>query len=300
MNHMASVCKLDHANYAILGTRTLIMQSKESYTSSNLDEFLEHAPVFTLSELVQWLQKNSAKTPRAAAYNFVKNRRRAGRLAVVKEGLYFVVRPGATAMTTPLDEFLIASKLAPDATLAFHTALDVLGFGHSLFSTHYYFSKTSRRPVRFRKGLFRCVTFPTTLLKTHAHEFGLEKVERLGQKVVTTGKERTLVEALEHPEYCGGFEEMYRSLEKIPYLQFDILVKYLELRRKKKLYAVVGFFLEQHREEFHVEESLLQNLERKKPSTPDYWDRSKKESAFAKRWNLVVPKAAMHRTWEEF
>ena len=93
---------------------------------------------------------------------------------------------------------------------------------------------------------------------------------------------------------------MYRSLEKMPYLQFDTLVKYLELRQKKKLYAVVGFFLEQHRDEFHVEESLLQNLVRMKPSTPDYWDRSKKEGSFAKRWNLVVPKAAMHRTWEEF
>jgi|WetSurMetagenome_2_1015567.scaffolds.fasta_scaffold379104_1 predicted transcriptional regulator of viral defense system len=276
------------------------MQSKESYTSSNLDVFLDHSPVFTLSELVRWLQENSAKAPRAAAYNFIKNRRRAGRLAAIKEGLYFVVRPGATETTTTLDEFLITSKLAPDATLAFHTALDVLGFGHSLFSTHYYFSKTSRRPVRFRKGLFRCVKYPATLLKSNAHGFGLEKVERLGQKVVTTGKERTLVEALEHPEYCGGFEEMYRSLEKLPYLQFDNVAEYLELRRKKKLYAVVGFFLEQHREEFHVEESLLRNLERAKPSTPDYWQRSKKASAFAKRWNLVVPKAAMHRAWEEF
>jgi predicted transcriptional regulator of viral defense system len=184
--------------------------------------------------------------------------------------------------------------------LAFHTALDVLGFGHSLFSTHFYFSKTPRRPVRFRKGLFRCVRFPTVLLKDHEQEFGMERVERLGQKVMTTGKERTLAEALEHPEYCGGFEEMYRSLEKIPYLQFDALVKYLEMRRKKKLYAVVGFFLEQHREEFHAEESLLYLLEGRKPLTPDYWDRSKKENVFAKRWNLIVPKAAMHRSWEEF
>jgi hypothetical protein len=93
---------------------------------------------------------------------------------------------------------------------------------------------------------------------------------------------------------------VYRSLEKMPYLQFDTLVKYLELRSKKKLYAIVGFFLEQHRHEFHVEESLLQQLERTTPSTPDYWDRSRNENAFAKRWNLVVPKAAMHRTWEEF
>jgi len=283
-----------------LGNRLLIMHSKESYTSSNLDEFLEHAPVFTLGELVQWLQKNSAKAPRAAAYNFIKNRRRAGQLAVVKEGLYFVVRPGATAVSTPLNEFLVASKLAPDAILAFHTALDVLGFGHSLFNTYYYFSKTSRRPVRFRKSLFRCVKFPTALLESHAQEFGMEKVERLGQKVAVAGKERTLVEALEHPEYCGGFEEMYRSLEKLPYLQPDTLLQYLQLRRKKKLYAVVGFFLEQHREQFHVDEPLLRHLESSRPSTPDYWDRSKKESAFAKRWNLVVPKVAIDRAWEEF
>ena len=282
------------------GDRTLIMQSKESYASSNLDEFLEHSPVFTMSELVHWLQNNFAKTPRIAAYNFIKNRRRAGRLAVVKEGLYFLVRPGATATTTPLDDFLLASKLAPDAMLAFHTALDVLGFAHSLFSHHYYFSKTSRRPLRFRKGLFRCVKFPTVLLKDHTQSFGMEKVERLGQKVITTGKERTLVEALEHPEYCGGFEETYRCLEKMPYLQFDVLVKYLELRHMKKLYAVVGFFLEQHQDEFHVDEALLRHLESMKPSTPDYWDRSKKESAYAKRWNLVVPKAVTRRSWEEF
>ena len=93
---------------------------------------------------------------------------------------------------------------------------------------------------------------------------------------------------------------MYRSLEKIPYLQFDKLLKYLELRRKKKLYAVVGFFLEQHREEFQIEEPLLLQLERSKPLTPDYWDRTRKENAFVMRWNLVVPKAALHRTWEEF
>ena len=73
-----------------------------------------------MSELVHWLQNNFAETPRVAAYNFIKNRRRAGRLAVVKEGLCFLVRPGATAATTPLDDFLLASKLAPDAMLAFH------------------------------------------------------------------------------------------------------------------------------------------------------------------------------------
>lgn len=267
---------------------------------NDLDKFLGQAPVFTLTELVHRLQLDSVKNPRAAAYNSIKNRRRVGQLGVVKEGVYFVVRLGETPATTAVDGFLVASKLAPDATLAFHTALDVLGFGHSLFSSFYHFSKTYRRPVRFRRNLFHCIKLPVALLRRGKEGFGTEKVERLGQKVVTTGKERTLVEALEHPKYCGGFEEMYRSLEKMPYLQFELLLEYLELRGQKKLHATVGFFLEQHREEFHVEESLLQVLEKNKPLAPVYWDRSKKGGTYVKRWNLVVPKAVVERSWEEF
>jgi predicted transcriptional regulator of viral defense system len=283
-----------------MGEKGQVMHSKGSYKSSNPNVFLEQTPVFTLKELVRWLQGDTARVSRVAAYNLIKNRRRAGQLGVVKEGVYFQVRPGASAETTPVDQFLVASKLAPDAVLAFHTALEVLGYGHSLFGTHYYFSGIQRRPVRFRTGVYRCLKFPSTVLKARAQDFGLEKVERLGQKVSVTGRERTLVESLEHPEYFGGFEEMYRSLEKIPYLQFDILAGYLELRRKKKLFALVGFFLEQHRKEFHVEESLLLALERSKPLTPDYWARSRRDNAFVKRWNLIVPRSALHRSWEEF
>ncbi|MGC8596218.1 MAG: type IV toxin-antitoxin system AbiEi family antitoxin domain-containing protein, partial [Candidatus Kryptoniota bacterium] len=105
---------------------------------------------------------------------------------------------------------------------------------------------------------------------------------------------------LDRPQYCGGFEEMYRSLEKIPYLQFELLLGYLELRGQKKLHAAVGFFLEQHREQFHVEESFLHILERNKPSTPMYWDRSNKGGSYIRRWNLVVPKMVAERSWEEF
>ncbi len=277
------------------------MLRKAKYKSNNVEEFLEKNPVFTLRELMHYIEQGSSgnKAPQAA-YNFIKNRRRAGRLGVVKEGVYYVIRPGATARTMAVDEFLITSKLAPEAILAYHTALDVLGFGHSLFSSYYYFSKTYRRPVRFRNSVFRCVTFPLALSNVNKEYFGTEKIERLGVYIVTTGKERTLVEGLEQPGYCGGFEELYRSLEKMPYLQFDILQEYLELRKRKKLYAIVGFFLEQHREEYHVEDKLLQELEHNKPSTPVYWDRSDKGGPFIKRWNLILPKTLAGRNWEEF
>ncbi|MGH7597532.1 MAG: type IV toxin-antitoxin system AbiEi family antitoxin domain-containing protein [bacterium] len=268
--------------------------------SEKIEEFLEQTPVFTLNELVSALGNGAARNSKSTFYNLVKNRRRSGRLGVVKEGVYFIVRPGQTISTAPVDSFLLASRLAPDAVLAFHTALDILGFGHSLFHVHYYFSKNYRRPVRFRSEQFRAVKVPQKLLHAGKETFGTEKVERLGVKIVTTGKERTLVEALEHPEYCGGFEEMYRCLEKMPYLQHEVVLQYLDLRAQKNLFVMAGFFLEQHREDFHIEESFLQSLERNKPIQPLYWDRSRKNGILIKRWNLIVPKAAIERSWEEF
>jgi len=265
-----------------------------------IEEFLERAPIFTLADLMAALGKRSNKNSKSRVYNLVKNRRRSGRLGVVKEGVYYVVRPGQTISRAPVDSFLVAAKLAPDAVPAFHTALDMLGFGHSLFHVHYYFSKTYRRPIRFRGERFRSVKVPQRLLRAGKELFGTEKVERLGVKIPTTGKERTLVEALEHPEYCGGFEETYRCLEKMPYLRHDLVLQYLDLRAQKNLFAMVGFFLEQHREDFHVEESLLQSLERHKPAQPLYWDRSRKGGILMKRWNLIVPQAVAERSWEEF
>jgi len=258
--------------------------------------FLEQHPVFTMSELRGYFSLSQGARE---ASDILLHNKRMGRIGAVKEGVYYVVRPGNKPATTHVDPFLLCSKLAPDAVLAFHTALEILGFGHSVFNTHYYFSNRFRAAVRFRHDRFRAVLTPNKLRKQSLESFGTEKVERLGQKVVVTGKERTLVEVLERPQYCGGFEETYRCLEKMPYFQPEIVLEYLELRNHKSLYARVGFFLEQHREDFHTEESLLVQLERNKPTQPIYWSLHGKGGVLIKRWNLIVPNAVRERSWEE-
>jgi predicted nicotinamide N-methyase len=71
------------------------------------------------------------------------------------------------------------------------------------------------------------------------------------------------------------------------------------LRKQKNLFARAGYFLEQHREQFHIEESFLQLFERNKPVQPLYWDRSKKGGILNKRWNLIIPETVDKRKWEE-
>lgn len=266
-------------------------------SNTNIHSFLESHPVFTIDELREFhaLPESSREASDMILYH-----KSMGRIGRIKDGLYFAVRPGQSANNTSVDPYLLASKLAPDAVLAYHTALDLLGFGHSVFNAYYYFSDRFRPALRFQGGHFRAIVTPEKLQRKSKTNFGTENVERLGIKLRVTGKERTLVEALERPQNCGGFEEMYRSLEKIPYLQPDIILQYLELREQKNLYARVGFFLEQHRSEFHVEESFLKRLARNVPVQPVYWVPDRKTGILAKPWNLIVPEVVKHRKWEEF
>lgn len=263
----------------------------------NIHAFLDSNPVFTIGEL-----RKFHKLPESSreAYDLILYHKNMGRIGRIKDGVYFTIRPGQSANNTSVDPYLLASKLAPDAVLAYHTALDLLGFGHSVFTSYYYFSDRFRPALRFQRGHFRAFVTPEKLQRKSETNFGTENVERLGIKLRVTGKERTLVETLERPQYCGGFEEMYRSLEKIPYLQPDIILQYLELREQKNLYARVGFFLEQHRSEFHVEESFLKRLAHNVPVQPVYWVPDRKTGILAKPWNLIVPKAVLQRKWEEF
>ncbi|MHB8580687.1 MAG: type IV toxin-antitoxin system AbiEi family antitoxin domain-containing protein [Ignavibacteriaceae bacterium] len=259
--------------------------------------FLETHPVFTIRELKKYF---SFSEESREASDILMHNKRMGRIGVVKTGLYYALRPGSTEETTQIDPFLLAAKLCDDAVLAFHTALDILGFGHSVFNSYYYYSHRFHPAMRFRKDHFRCVIIPEKIQRKSLNLFGTEKLERSGVKVMVTGKERTLVDVLERPQFCGGFEEMYRSLEKMPYVKTELVLEYLNVREQKNLFAHVGFFLEQHRQQFHIEESFLQTLERYKPAQPLYWDRSRKGGVFKSRWNLIVPEAVDQRKWEEF
>jgi predicted transcriptional regulator of viral defense system len=261
---------------------------------SNIKLFFEENPVFTVADFKQAFGKG--RSPQTLQTQ-LKQYKQSGYIDTLRRGVYYVKGLAGKAMP---DEFLVLSKLAPDALIAYHSAFDLLGFGHSLFHSLYYL--TSNRQHPFDHGSFRYVPlpYPIELARQGQTDLCIERVERLGHKVRVTGKERTLVDCLDHPEYAGGFEELYRCAEKMPYLSFELLHQYLTLRNRKALFAKVGFFLEQHREAFHVEESFLLELEGRCPAQSVYWERSGKQGILKKRWNLIVPAAVAARKWEEF
>jgi predicted transcriptional regulator of viral defense system len=75
--------------------------------------------------------------------------------------------------------------------------------------------------------------------------FGIETREIQGVKVKTTDLERTLIDGLRAPKYCGGLNEVFKAwIRSVDNFDIDILVDYTERINSSIIYQRVGFVLE--------------------------------------------------------
>jgi predicted transcriptional regulator of viral defense system len=120
-----------------------------------------------------------------------------------------------------------------------------------------------------------------------------------GGAVRVTTLERCLVDLLHSPRHGGGWEEIWRSLELVEYLDVGAVVEHALLLRSALTVARVGFFLDQHREQWMVEEVHLEPLLQHVPGEPRYLTPRRESGKLVSRWNLVVPEEVLERRWEE-
>lgn len=250
---------------------------------SELQWFLDQHRVFTWEEFVGELgQDRTEQTLRTLIRNYLESQK----IGKVKSGLYYRIK-SKNKQSTP-DKYLIGSKLAKDAVLGYHTAFEMLGYAHSVSSKVYVLTNSRVRPIEFQQVKYQPVSPPAPMSNSDTQQIGVEKKERLGTKVQITNKERTLVDILDRPDYAGGLEELRRCIENLPYVDFEEVLRYLEQRDKKVLFAKTGFMLEQNRGKWYVKESWLETLQEKIPTSPTYFTTENK-GTLNSRWNLIVP-----------
>jgi predicted transcriptional regulator of viral defense system len=211
--------------------------------------------------------------------------------------VYFAAGPGETVKRASLDFLLVASRLTPDAVLAYHTALEAHGYAQSLFERLYFLTRSKPKPLQFRGRTFVPVTPSATLRRKKKTFVFCSEVERRGLPCRVTSVERTLVDVLDRPDLSGGLEECWRSLAAIPMFDLDVVIQYVRLCSQATLAAKVGFFLEQHREALGVREETLKRLRKMRPRQPHYLDR-RPGGRMASNWNLVVPAPLLAGEWE--
>ncbi|MDR1873127.1 MAG: transcriptional regulator [Deltaproteobacteria bacterium] len=264
-------------------------------------DFFLKRPVFTGEELEQYLA-SEGKEGGLAKETILANHLKKGRIVRVSSGLFFVTPKKTESRPYMVDPFLIAGKLTPDAVLSHHSALEFYGFGYSIFFHIYYSASRPISPLRFNSQLIRGTKFPKALLEAEKVHYGVITENRYGLELRVTCLERALVDMLHYPAFGGSWDEIWLSLETLDSSDIDLdkVVEYTLLLGRASTAAKVGFFLEQHRELFMVEEPYLKALKELRPKRPHCMDRfNRKSSRFIPEWNLVVPPVVYELTFEE-
>ncbi len=262
-------------------------------------DFFSQNPVFTSQEYTLFLE-HKGHTGTRSQEALLSYHLKAGNLIRVKRGLFAVVPQGTVAESFVIDPYLVASKLADDAIIAYHSALAFFGKSYSL--THQFCALTNKRPAKFvfRDDSFRLISFPKALCKKNKALFEVKTVFHRGSQLSITGFERTLVDMLDRPELSGGWEEIWRSLEAVEYFDVEKIIEYALLLDNATTIALVGFYLEQHEKELNIKDHQLKKLEVKRPKQPHYIDRKQKLSGkFNARWNIIIPEEIIEQSWNE-
>lgn len=263
------------------------------------DAFFRKHPVFTGKELARHLSSLGVSGGRAQEA-LLSYHRKTGRVVQVRRGLYAVIPPGADPDSYPIDPFLVATKLTPDAALSHHTALEFHGKAYSVYTHLTYSASRPLAALTFRAHVYRGAKYRQTLLRLGKEHFGVSTAELSGQELRVTSLERTLVDVLDRPDLSGSWEEIWRSLESVEFFDLDKVVEYALLLGNATTGAKVGFFLDQHRETLMVEDHHLNSLHDMRPRQPHYLNRSKRKSGrFVSEWNLVIPREVLERSWGE-
>ena len=264
----------------------------------SFEAFFRNYPLFHYEELVKYLQSsgvfNQNTLKAALQYHLAKKH-----LARIRRGYYLVTNDYLAGTHIESDYLLIAGRMTEDAVISYHAAMEFHALAYSVGSIIYFNSNERIGQVVCEYGQYQQIAHPTALRPDHVF-LETKSHDRMGMDMRVTTIERTLVDSLHRPELSGGWEEIWRSFESINFLDIERMINYAVQFGNATTIVKLGFFLEQHQEQFAIKEEYLNQLAHHKPKSRHYMEKSYKGPVKnLQRWNLIVPLAVINKTWEE-
>ena len=141
----------------------------------------------------------------------------------IEKGKYIILPLEAEKGKYTLHEFVIGSMLVEPSAIAYWSALHHHGLTEQIPNT--IFIQTTSRKKRREITVFRMRYRIVRVVERKF--FGLEPLWIEGLKVYVTDREKTIIDCLDKPKYCGGVIEVYKALR---YEDADVkrISKYLE------------------------------------------------------------------------
>lgn len=219
----------------------------------------------------------SAENAKVLLNKYIKK----GLVKRVRRDLYCAVHLENREATA--DRYLIGSKISESAYLTYHSAFELHGLSHQVGFVVYIASESKISDFVYEGVSYKYVGRGIPAGVTYY---------RLNSKINLTDLERTVVDSIDRPDYCGGLHELDEILKICPVLDETKLLTYLEMYDKKVLYKKAGYFFERHQETWGIKEHLLSVMEKRTGNMKKYLSEEalNGDGVLVKRWGLIVPK----------
>jgi len=275
----------------------------------SLESFFYQHPVFRLDQLVAFKGKKGT-VKREHIQQTLQYYLKKKRIISIRRGLFAVVPPHLSLKETYIDPYVLAANTTEDSVLAYHTALELHGIAHTVFQRQTFKTHHKVKPFHYLDTLFQPVIHKDFVQQEHLFKEFTMVTNRNGTDILLTNLECTFVDAIDRPDLCGGWEEVYKCLDGIFSLSITDAVRYCLALKSPILAAKLGYFLERRLEQRQAgllsdyfstaERPKLEPLLAYRPKSPYYLaGKTSGSCQYVKKWNLMVPKSHINRTWEE-
>jgi predicted transcriptional regulator of viral defense system len=235
-------------------------------------ERLLHMKCFSRGDLVRLT--GSADAAGSLIYSY----KRKGFIDSVRRDLFVAI--SLETKQPVASRFVIATYVAPDATVSHHSAFEYYGYANQVYHEVYVASNSRFRSFEYGGVIYRPVS---PVIKSG--------VDREGDGARVTDIERTVLDSINDFEKIGGLEELLRCLSMVPYLDAEKLSRYLAVYDKKYLYQKTGYILEQFSDALYLPDTFFEFCRDNVPSGKRYLYHGlqREPHVFTPDWRLYVP-----------
>ncbi len=194
----------------------------------------------------------------------------------IEKGKYMIIPLGARKAKYTLNEFVIASILVNPYAISYWSTLNYYSFTEQIPGT--VFIQTTARKKYQEKKIFG-IKYKIIRIKE-------EKFFGLGNEIIDdfrinlTDKEKTIIDCLDKPQYCGGIIEVAKAIKSKRYnlnklLEYAVKIENTGVKRR------LGYLLDLYKIQSNIKQVETRNY---LYLNPGFIKKGRKES----KWKLVI------------
>ena len=255
-----------------------------------IQDFLESHRIFSLTEFSEVLQREKPRS-RDAIDAYLRRLRMKGRIGRIRRELYYAVPKGESPDSCFVDLGLAASRMASDATIAYLTALEYhTGTPIPSWNRVFFLSEEKIRPADFEGIQLTPCRIPASLVKKGCSNAFTNTTDWMGFEVRVTNMERSLVDAFDRLRLCGGWQQIASLLERLPTINLEKILRYLDDLNNPTTTAKVGWYLNSRKRLFDRRSSEFRSFRSRLPAQPRYLIPGQRGGTLVRDWKLIVPR----------